>query len=57
MSFTKKVILAITLVFVAGIVVVAIRKQKASAATFFTVPIEKGPLRNVVTRPASCKPW
>src|SRR5438270_5310253 len=48
MSFTKKVILAITLVFVAGIVVFAIRKQKASAATFFTVPIEKGPLRNVV---------
>src|SRR6266566_6532600 len=48
MTFTKKVILAITLVFVAGIVVFAIRKQKASAATFFTVSIEKGPLRNVV---------
>ena len=43
-----KLRLIVTLVFVAGIVVFAIRKQKASGATFFTVPIEKGPLRNMV---------
>src|SRR5438552_3241804 len=48
MTFTKKVLLATTLLLVAGIVVFAVRKEKGSAATFFTVPIEKGPLRNTV---------
>src|SRR5438874_11900716 len=48
MTFTKKVILASTLLLAAGIVVFAVRKEKGSAATFFTVPIAKGPLRNTV---------
>src|SRR3989449_105593 len=48
MTFTKKVILAITLVLIAGIVMFAVRKEKASAATLFTVPVEKGSLRNMV---------
>src|SRR6476619_5263984 len=48
MTVTKKVILAITLVFIAAVVVFAIRRDKASAVTFFTVPIEKGSLRNTV---------
>src|SRR5205809_7107151 len=48
MTLTKKVILAITLVFIVAVVVFAIRRDKASAVTFFTVPIEKGSLRNMV---------
>src|SRR5438132_147438 len=48
MTTTKKAILAITMVFIAAIVVFAVRKQKASTVTFFAVPVEKGPLRNTV---------
>src|SRR5205085_7650556 len=48
MTLSKKVIFAVSLVLIAAIVVFAVRKQKASAVTFFTVPIEKGPLRNTV---------
>jgi HlyD family secretion protein len=48
MTLTKKVILSVTLALIAGIVVFAIRKEKASGATFFTVALEKGALRNTV---------
>ena len=44
----NKVILAITVVLIAAIVVFAVRKEKASTVAFFTVPVERGPLRNTV---------
>jgi HlyD family secretion protein len=48
MTLSKKVTVATTLVFIAAIVVFAVRKEKASAVTYFTVPVEKGPLKNTV---------
>lgn len=48
MTLTQKVILAITLLFIAAAVVFAVRREKAATVTFFTVPVDKGPLRNNV---------
>jgi len=48
MTLSKKLILAVTLLVIAAMVVFAVRKETAAAVTFFTVPVEKGPLRNTV---------
>jgi HlyD family secretion protein len=44
----NKLILAITLVLIAAVVLFAVRKEKASSATYFTMPVEKGALKNNV---------
>src|ERR1051325_4621681 len=48
MTPTKKAILAVPLVLIAALVVFVGRKEKASAVTFFTLPVQEGPLRNTV---------
>jgi HlyD family secretion protein len=48
MTLTRKVVFAITLVFIAAVVVFAVRRDKSSTVGFFTAPIERGSLRNTV---------
>ena len=44
----KRALIAIPILIVAGILVFAVRKQRASAGEFFTSLIDMGPLRNTV---------
>src|ERR1051326_3651343 len=48
MTLAKKVIVATTVACIAVIVAFAVRREKASAVIYFTVPVEKGPLKNTV---------
>src|SRR4249920_1441064 len=44
----RKGLVLLTLILLVGILVFAVRKQKASTSAFFTTSAETGPLRNVV---------